>query len=380
MPYLRQIGKTDALEQTTSTIPVSVAGVLSSEATITLAAGVDFKLEKTTLTPADVAEGATATFNVKIIANNSGVYDDNILILNSGLPDDGVLAIPVHVNYTKPAIEVVGTVAPVATTLVPATIPVEVKGLLNTAAHLSLTGANASAFTLSQDAIAPEALAGNASATFSVAFTAKTSGQYVATIVIENEDIITVTIPLTVNYTKPSLKLVNEVVPVTAGKVPVIIPISVIGALNNAASIRIANVSGSGVFTLSKETITPAEVAEDLAFPFEVSFTVNTKGTYIADVMIGNDDIETLTIPLKIIYQPVTGIDPVSKDGISVWASKGFLHITGAPAGSEVNVLSLHGQSLLQTTIRSINEQYSLSLPTGVYVVKIGDKVWKIVK
>ncbi|MDR0866283.1 MAG: hypothetical protein LBO74_15330 [Candidatus Symbiothrix sp.] len=50
-------------------------------------------------------------------------------------------------------------------------------------------------------AITPEELAGG-NVVFDVVFSAESSGTYTAAIVIENADIETLTIPLTVNYTK----------------------------------------------------------------------------------------------------------------------------------------------------------------------------------
>jgi hypothetical protein len=282
LPYLRQVGSTNDLKQATRTIPVSVAGFLSSNASIALASASDFSIEKTELTPAEISEGKTATLDLTLTKTVSGEYKDTILISNTDLGVEP-LEIPVSVIYTHPVIELSEAVEAVITITVPVVIPAKVKGVLNSNASITLAE--------------PEA---------------------------------------------------NATLPVHS-------------------------------FQLSQATITPAEVANEAIVSLEVTFTAAESGVYPATLSIENAEIETLDVPLSVTYNG-TGINSLLQKKVDVYVSKGILHVTDTPLGTRVTVLNVSGQSVFTSIVNSTAERYNVDLATGVYVVKVGEKTWKVVK
>ncbi|MDH6355317.1 hypothetical protein M2132_001658 [Dysgonomonas sp. PH5-45] len=105
MPYLRQVGTVDSVdtEILPVNIPVKVAGILKSDASITLKGGSEsvFTLTKQTLTPADVTGGTIVPFELTFTVpeDQSGEYADTVVISNE---DVETIEIPVYVNYTQP--------------------------------------------------------------------------------------------------------------------------------------------------------------------------------------------------------------------------------------------------------------------------------------
>lgn len=73
-----------------------------------------------------------------------------------------------------------------------------------------------------------------------------------------------------------------------------------------------------------------------------------------------------------------TGINDVTAAAITAKYHEGALHVA-APAGSSVNVYSLDGRNVatLQKSSHG-NERFTLSLNSGVYVVRVNQQTFKI--
>jgi hypothetical protein len=244
----------------------------------------------------------------------------------------------------------------------------------------TLALAPGSEFTLAKTTLTPDEVNGGKTATFDLTLTATESGNYEAFILISNTEDLGAepfTIPVYVEYTKPYIELAEAVEAVSITTVPATIPVKVRGVLNSNASIEIAQYTNFSAI-LSKKTITPEELASgDVVF--DVIFSAFVSGTYTAAIVIENADIETVTIPLSVYYEPL-GISNVLS-GISVYVSdKSILHVTGAPAGTHVTVLNVSGQPVFTSTIQSANEQYNVNLASGMYLVKVGNKTWKVLR
>lgn len=68
----------------------------------------------------------------------------------------------------------------------------------------------------------------------------------------------------------------------------------------------------------------------------------------------------------------IAGIEDVSLDnGVNVWNENGIIRIEGATAPCEV--YDVRGREVVKTSESSIS-----GLPTGVYLVKVGNKTFKI--
>jgi hypothetical protein len=281
MPYVRQVGRTDNLAQSTRVIPVEVAGFLNGNAKLALVPGSAFSLTKTILTPEEINGGKTASFDLTVTATQSGEYEGFISVSNTKDLGEEPFIIPVFVKYTQPYIALAEEIAPVTTTSVPVTIPVKVKGVLNSDATISL--------------IQPDS-------------------------------------------ERPAPDL-----------------------------------------SLSKASITPGELAGDAVVTFDVIFSAEAGGWYPVLIEIANGDIQPLYLYFEIRYIGV-GINNVSPDAVSVSMSNGILHVAGAPAGTNVTVLNVSGQPVFTSTIQSADEQYNVSLASGVYLVKVGNKTWKVLR
>jgi hypothetical protein len=175
----------------------------------------------------------------------------------------------------------------------------------------------------------------------------------------------------------PYLRKVGDVREVETSVIPVTIPVAISGLLNTNASITLA--TGTN-YTLSKTSLTPEELIDGAIVSFDVTFTTGEAGIYKDTVLISNTDIETLQIPLSVELKG-TGINDVSNAVVSVYLSKnGVLNVLGAPAGTKVTVINVQGQPLFNAQVNSYKEQFNVSLQTGVYIVKVGDKAWKVKK
>jgi hypothetical protein len=174
----------------------------------------------------------------------------------------------------------------------------------------------------------------------------------------------------------PYLYLTEDVLEVETSTVPVTIPVKLRGVLNTDASIVLA--AGTN-YSLDKASLTPEELADEAIVSFNVNFTAEESGTYRDTVIISNTDIEEVRIPLSVLFDG-TGISPVY-DNVSVYLSKeGALNVLGASAGTKVTVINVQGQSLFNAQMNSTQEHFDVPLQTGVYLVKVGDRVWKVKK
>ena len=279
-----------------------------------------------------------------------------------------------------PYLRLAGTVEEAATTTTAYPVPVQVAGLLNSEATIRMKSGAASAFEPAKTRLLPADVADGTIASFDVIFTggsAPATGQYVDTVVISNDSFEPLQIPVVVNFTKPWLSLVNTV-PATqsVSTLPLTIPVEIKGLLNtNALIVQDDNQH----YTLSVTTISPEELEDEANITVTVTLANATKGTYPNEIRITNADIDALVIPFSVTYDP-TGIDKIPGNEQVFLSDDGVLNVWGAPAGTDMIVLNVQGQSIFHSTVYSAKEQFKLQLSTGVYVVKVGENVWKIKK
>ncbi|MDR0506443.1 MAG: T9SS type A sorting domain-containing protein [Dysgonamonadaceae bacterium] len=246
MPYLRQAGAVEAISTTRKNValPVKVAGLLDNPATISMKGGTEsvFRLEKSTLQPADVNGGLIASFDAIFEGGDaSGLYKDTIVISNTEI--GGVLEISLAVDYTKPYLSLANTVAATQTTVtVPLIIPIEISGILNTEAFIAQD--DEEHYTLSATTIEPTALENGTTATINVTFTASIAGSYPNEIRVTNGETDPVTIPLTVVYEPLSLDNIS-------GKIQVYMSnkgILYISGAPAGTDVTVSNMLGQAVF------------------------------------------------------------------------------------------------------------------------------------
>ncbi|MDR2057611.1 MAG: hypothetical protein LBP83_04900 [Dysgonamonadaceae bacterium] len=276
-----------------------------------------------------------------------------------------------------PYLYLVGEIQETETSVVPKTISVRVGGLLNSNATITLGGDHAGNFTLDKTELTTEELT-EGHVLIDVIFTgAEASGEYRTNIEIANTDLdADFVIPVIVKYTKPYLTLVNTIDAQITYEAPLDIPVDIEGFLNTAADISLET---GTEFTLSKTSIEPEELTDVTTVAFTVTFNASKDGLYTDVIIISNEDIETVTIPLSVDFRG-DGIEDV-KGNISIYFSeKDILNVQGVPVGTSLAVANTQGQTLLILTVNSGNEQFNVDLPAGVYIVKIGNKVWKLIK
>jgi hypothetical protein len=282
-----------------------------------------------------------------------------------------------------PYIRRVGEIQEVSTTVAPLPISIQVAGFLEKNATITLEGGvygpnEEYGFELESRELTPEEVADGAITSFNVIFKGgEASDVFDERIVIEYEGGELV-IPVFVDYTKPYLKVVNTIEAIETHTVPVIIPVEVIGLLNTDATIAV----DGAAFTLETNSLAPEELEDSATVVFNVTFTAGEYGEYTGAVTITNPDVAAITIPLSVIYKDYgVGINKVTSGNVSVYVSKnGILNVLGASAGTPVTVLNVQGQSLFTSIVNSSNEQFEVGLTTGVYIVKVGDKTWKVLK
>ncbi|GHT17242.1 hypothetical protein FACS189429_0910 [Bacteroidia bacterium] len=276
-----------------------------------------------------------------------------------------------------------GEIQEIETTLSVCPVGVQVAGLLTGNASISLAG-DTDNFILATTSISPNALENGAKAPVNLLFLANEaeSGEYEAlidlTYDINDTETATLTIPVLVKYTKPYIELVSAEGPETTTSGTATITVQVKGVLNTDATIAL--VRGTE-FALTKTSLTNAELAGETTVSFDVNFVASTFGTFFDVILIRNNDIETLAIPISIENKnEETGLDKISGGNVSVYAGEnGILNIVGAPAGSKVTVFDIQGKAIFNTIVKSDNEQYDV-LTKGIYIVKVGEKTWKVLR
>ena len=105
--------------------------------------------------------------------------------------------------------------------------------------------------------------------------------------------------------------------------------------------------------------------------------------TFSANTFVGQASGQQLQLPLAdlatlFFAAEPTGIEDLSAAVVSARLSSNALIVT-APAGSAVSVYTLDGR--LVTTLQkgvSGSERFSLPLSSGVYIVRIGQKTFKL--
>ena len=105
--------------------------------------------------------------------------------------------------------------------------------------------------------------------------------------------------------------------------------------------------------------------------------------TFSANTFVGQASGQQLQLPLAdlatlFFAAEPTGIEDLSAAAVSARLSSNALIVT-APAGNAVSVYTLDGR--LVTTLQkgvSGSERFSLPLSSGVYIVRIGQKTFKL--
>jgi len=73
------------------------------------------------------------------------------------------------------------------------------------------------------------------------------------------------------------------------------------------------------------------------------------------------------------------GIDNVESDSnVQVFASQGMLRIKNAEAGELFTVYNIQGKSVMNGKVESHDDTLALSIPKGVYIVRLGNRSYKI--
>jgi hypothetical protein len=266
-----------------------------------------------------------------------------------------------------------GDISEVETSVRPAVIPVEIAGWLSNNATIRID--DPTNFSINKAELTPIELADGKKVTFNVTFNGSETGEYFAHVTVSDENTDYLTIPIIVIYTRPYIEVVNTIEAITTGE-PVDISVEVEGLLNTDAAVSLKN--NESAFTLSQETISAALLAEGKV-TFTVAFAATVSGTYADTLLITNSDIETVSVPLKVVYAK-TGLDKVSSNVNVYFAPNGTLNISGASPGSRVDIFNVQGQRLFSLKINSFDEKYDLLLSTGIYIVKTGDRTWKLNK
>lgn len=93
-------------------------------------------------------------------------------------------------------------------------------------------------------------------------------------------------------------------------------------------------------------------------------------------------ELDGQKITTEVIISPIgSGTTTVETEDISIWSDKGMLHINTENSNansSNVRIYAISGK-LIHSVILSDRQKASISLPTGIYVVQIGDNSKKIV-
>ena len=87
------------------------------------------------------------------------------------------------------------------------------------------------------------------------------------------------------------------------------------------------------------------------------------------------DESITIDVTNKIIED--TAIDSEKQDHISISSVNGKLEIRNIPANSNLSILDVQGR-MIKANCRTQNPIYNVVLPTGVYIVRIDNRTYKI--
>ncbi len=80
----------------------------------------------------------------------------------------------------------------------------------------------------------------------------------------------------------------------------------------------------------------------------------------------------------KITFQTVTSVENPSANNLNAYFADNKLHILNATAGDNLTVFDLAGKVMINQLLKSDNDEISVLLNKGVYLVKSGEKTTKI--
>lgn len=74
-----------------------------------------------------------------------------------------------------------------------------------------------------------------------------------------------------------------------------------------------------------------------------------------------------------------TSVSQISTDSVQISIVDNVVYLENAPVGSKMEVFSILGVKVQEVVIRMPRIEYRLSLPKGYYIVRIEDRVKKII-
>ena len=149
------------------------------------------------------------------------------------------------------------------------------------------------------------------------------------------------------------------------------------GSLSPAFAPSITNYSVS--LPTGTTSVTPTVAAEVAAAAISGNGTVDvTSGSGASTIQVtATDGLTTKTYHINYVVGVPTGIQtPTQK--MTVTVAGDVVKVQGTLAGDDVKVYSVNGQ-LIQSVVAA-SDVTSLNLKSGVYVIKVNDKVLKVVK
>lgn len=149
-------------------------------------------------------------------------------------------------------------------------------------------------------------------------------------------------------------------------------------------------------FMLGLLTSVSALAAEKGATALKVSLKDGTTATYVlssdtkitfenANMCFSSRDWK-FEVPVSDLTNwtydlPFSSIDGITDGSIVITQDDNVLTISGAPVGSHIEVYAVDGKRMAAVTSSSVRENISTeSWVTGVYVVKVNDRTFKIAK
>ncbi|MDR1973958.1 MAG: hypothetical protein LBQ31_04705 [Bacteroidales bacterium] len=183
---------------------------------------------------------------------------------------------------------------------------------------------------------------------------------------------------LRVTPIKPYLD-VNTNIHIDTTEVPITIPVEVTGVLLSDATVALGGGNG---FTCAKTTITPAELSGGQTVVINVEFNQTVRNVYNDSLVITNGGLsEPVVVRLEVNYTEGVGISAtVSKNQVKAYINNDILYISGANTGDMVMVTNTIGRVLYNAKMNAPEMAIRFNEPRGVYVIKVGQTAFKLLK
>lgn len=84
-------------------------------------------------------------------------------------------------------------------------------------------------------------------------------------------------------------------------------------------------------------------------------------------------------VKTEVKISPITGLSTLAAEGINVWGEKGVIsiEIPGSASGHTAHIYSVSG--MLARTLSLQGTEGQVAVPAGIYIVKIGTAIEKVV-